>query len=37
MSAYEAYPLFETALAAYSVWKIFPSGENVDVERSYCT
>ena len=31
------YPLLVTALAAYSVWKIRPSGEKVDVERSYCT
>jgi hypothetical protein len=32
----DAYPLFSTALAAYSTWKTLPSGENVVDERSYC-
>ena len=32
----KSYPPLETALAAYSVWKIFPSGEKVDVDKSYC-
>lgn len=30
----EEYPLLSTALAAYSIWKTRPSGENVVTERS---
>ncbi len=30
-----AYPLFSTALFAYSTWKIRPAGEKVVAERSY--
>jgi len=29
------YPLFSTALYAYSTWNTLPSGENVVEERSY--
>ena len=30
-----AVPAFSTALWAYSTWKMRPSGENVEEERSY--
>lgn len=30
-----AVPPFSTALAAYSTWKLRPSGEKVELERSY--
>ena len=30
-----SYPLFSTALAAYSIWKTLPSGEYVAALRSY--
>lgn len=30
-----AVPAFSTALDAYSTWKMRPSGENVDDDKSY--
>ena len=30
------YPLFSTALLAYSIWNTLPSGEYVEADKSYC-
>lgn len=30
------YPLFSTALKAYSTWNTRPSGENWEADKSYC-